>query len=311
MTAPGESPLQRPQPGELWSTAMVARYGKAVLDLEAAFQRVLRSAPPSSAAEAEHRDHMAFYEQTGWPDWYESDLRRIFQTVRDLSISGAKKKIERIELGLVKLSAVSESGRAFMLSQGKEELDSAHQSIVDLETANLVGEIRSLHQHVSDELDELCFLVLGSGDTKLYEAKEPLFGLDVYNKFPDSRDDVEEAGKCLALRRSKAAVCHLMLAMEEALRVLAVAAGGVTIKDSNDKWLPWLKLTENLANQKIKPMPEGDEKAAWLEVHTMLTSVGRAWRNPTMHPAKSYSEEQAKKVFEAVRGFMADLAAFV
>ncbi|MEQ1617988.1 MAG: hypothetical protein ABL883_06550 [Terricaulis sp.] len=58
-------------------------------------------------------------------------------------------------------------------------------------------------------------------------------------------------------------------------------------------------------------LPEGEEKAAWWEVHSMLTSVGHAWRNPTMHPARNYDTAQAKKVFEAVKGFMNDLAALV
>lgn len=94
--------------------------------------------------------------------------------------------------------------------------------------------------------------------------------------------------------------------MEVALRELANKLGA-TVQDSHGKWLPWLMLTNNIEH-KIKAMPEGPDKVAWWEIHSMLNSVGSAWRNPTMHPARSYDDAQARKVFEAVKGFMNDLA---
>lgn len=157
-----------------------------------------------------------------------------------------------------------------------------------------------------DQLSGRFALMLSSREAELYEAKEPPFGPDVEDKFPATSDDIVEAGKCLALGRGKASVMHLMLAMETALQCLATKIGA-TVKDKHDKFLPWGVLSANLKTE-IEKMAEGDPKASWWEVHAMLVSVGKSWRNKTMHPAQSYSEEQARKVYDAVKGFMADLA---
>lgn len=156
------------------------------------------------------------------------------------------------------------------------------------------------------ELSLVTLIALDPKEKAYYAPTEPLFGPAVHERFPDARDDIEESGKCLALQRNKAVVCHLMLAMEHALRALADKLGAAVHADDG-KWLTWLVIANNM-DPRIRSLPEGDEKVAWWEVQSMLTSVGKAWRNPSMHPAKTYDAQQAAKVFEAVKGFMHDLA---
>ena len=45
-----------------------------------------------------------------------------------------------------------------------------------------------------------------------------------------------------------------------------------------------------------------------LDVMGDLQAVKLAWRNPTMHIVKKYSEDEASRIFDAVRGFMQRLA---
>jgi hypothetical protein len=50
-----------------------------------------------------------------------------------------------------------------------------------------------------------------------------LFGKEVNDRFPMAIDDIEEAGKCLALGRATACVLHAMRIIEVGLRALAKA----------------------------------------------------------------------------------------
>ena len=50
------------------------------------------------------------------------------------------------------------------------------------------------------------------------------------------------------------------------------------------------------------------KKNDWEEARVNLAHIGSVWRNNTMHPAKSYTVEQAADVLDAVRVFMASLA---
>lgn len=166
--------------------------------------------------------------------------------------------------------------------------------------------LRNLQERFFDELGQEKYLAVSADLAAIYENETP-FGDPVAAAFPDANDDIVEAAKCLALGRNKASVCHIMLAMEVALRLVA-AKLSATVQDKNDRWLPWLTIANSM-DTIITKMPEGEPKEKWWEVQTMLKSVGKAWRNPTMHPAKTYDAEQAKKVFENVRDFMGDLAA--
>jgi len=44
-------------------------------------------------------------------------------------------------------------------------------------------------------------------------------------------------------------------------------------------------------------------------LYASLDAVKNPWRNPTMHPANKYTDDEAEHVFMAVRGFMMKLAA--
>lgn len=210
------------------------------------------------------------------------------------------------------LSIIRDTGAAFCEWAEDLHLDVTARVGADIVKANTLSEFdvafTQFRRTMRAELDAKTFIVLSPELASYMDKNEP-FGPEVEAKFSEAHDDIEEAAKCLALERNKAAVCHLMLAMEVALRTLASALGA-TVQDKDDRWLPWLVIANNM-EPKIKLLPEGDAKTAWWEVHSMLTSVGRAWRNPTMHPAKSYDAAQAMKVFDAVKGFMNDLAALV
>ena len=126
----------------------------------------------------------------------------------------------------------------------------------------------------------------------------------VEDKFPSSAEDVSEAAKCLALDLNTACVFHLMRAMEQTLKHLATALGIPNVEKE------WGKLLWDI-DGKIKSMPLGKDRDCWSESRANLYHVKQAWRNSTMHPKQTYTNTQARDVFNAVRAFMQQLATLV
>lgn len=76
------------------------------------------------------------------------------------------------------------------------------------------GAIDQLHGYMINEAKTLVAMMLPAASIPLYEQRDPLFGANTANKFPSLSYDIEEAGKCLALGRSTAAVFHALRCLE-------------------------------------------------------------------------------------------------
>jgi hypothetical protein len=142
-------------------------------------------------------------------------------------------------------------------------------------------------------------------DPALYESKEP-FGPDVTAKFPNTITDLQEASKCHALNLSTASVFHLMRALDAAMRDF-IAALRASVPQDRD-WQSYL-------NASMKPWDgcrpptnqNGPESRKWHWRHRTCTTVKLAWRNGVMHPRDSYSPEEAREVYDAVKTFIRHL----
>jgi hypothetical protein len=123
---------------------------------------------------------------------------------------------------------------------------------------------------------------------------EPAFGALVERCFPAAIYDIEEAARCLALRRSTAAVSHAMKVMRHGLMATERLLASPSLID-----LPWARMLEALRNMALghDDLPEA------------LDQVRRVWRAPGLVPADRYSEEEAESVLAAVAEFMGLLAA--
>jgi len=172
---------------------------------------------------------------------------------------------------------------------------------------DIVNLNNELHHILVDEMKYRKFLCI-EPDKSLFLNEKNLFGSEVSNAFPSAIVDIEEAGKCLAFERWTAAVFHLMRVMEVGLRVL-----GNTLKlheSTNRNWETILKkcdeeLKKPLANR--SPIWRSDDQF-FASATAMLRSVKDAWRNPTMHIEKVYTEEQVESIWNAIKGFMRHLA---
>jgi hypothetical protein len=138
-----------------------------------------------------------------------------------------------------------------------------------------------------------------------------VIGIDAEWKVPLSkfpiRGELSAAVHCLALRQPTACVFHLMRGMEAVVKRLGRRFGLPAGQD-----VTWVVLTGNMTD-KIASWPKATEaqkrkRQAWSAAVSNLHHVGRATRNPTMHPAKNYTPQEAKEVYDATRAFMTEVA---
>ena|ERR1017187_3259713 len=166
------------------------------------------------------------------------------------------------------------------------------------------GMVSILRERIKDDLTGLSFIYVA--DPSLYNSKEP-FGDLVTAKFPNTITDLQEAGKCLALKLSTASVFHLMRALDASMRHF-IAALGTTAPQDRD-WQYYL----DAINKAVGQLPttselERSRKSDMAAAASNLYNVKLAWRNGVMHPKDSYSPEEAREVYDSVKIFMRHLA---
>jgi len=175
-----------------------------------------------------------------------------------------------------------------------------------LPTDEILNDVVRLKNDFALILSSRFFYDLSPAEARFYR-KSALFGEMVAKKFNAARDDIESAGNCLALGESTACVLHLMRAMEAAIHKLAKKLR-VTIKPRDT----WGAILRNM-DSGIKALPQATakqqrKKDLWSECHVSLFHVKSAWRDPSMHPRRSYDVKQAHEIIASVQVFLQQLA---
>lgn len=176
--------------------------------------------------------------------------------------------------------------------------------------ADLQGLFDDLGQRVRDELQDHIFMYVPSRMAK-YMVEDP-FGKDVADKLPKQAEDIAEAAKCICFGRHTAGVFHLMRAMESLLARLAKVLRLVPFNTDR----AWGKMLRDIDNAIAKlpgafGVPGNPREQARYEkiagIAAYLHHVKDAWRNTTMHPKRTYTEEEADHLFANVRTFAQSL----
>jgi hypothetical protein len=171
--------------------------------------------------------------------------------------------------------------------------------------AELTGMVNDLRQRIYDQLKQRFFLFVPIEKAKYYSDKE-LFGVEVEDKLPEAIYDIAEAGKCLALGRSTATVCHLMRVVEVGVVALAKKLSA-TIKTDQ----PWGAILREVDDAVKALKASGTDVLGYMSVSASLHAVKEAWRNPAMHSKSKYTEEEAEEIFNASRTFMRKLGQII
>jgi hypothetical protein len=129
-----------------------------------------------------------------------------------------------------------------------------------------------------------------------------LFGEIVPDKFPSAIQDIEEGGKALAAGLGTATVFHMMRIMEVGLKSLGKALK-IPYAPSWESYLGQIEKRIS-AKHKTKAISWKKDEAFFRDILGDLTIIKIAWRNPTMHIVRHYSQDEAEDVLRGVRRFI-------
>jgi hypothetical protein len=222
-------------------------------------------------------------------------------------------QIDRLIVLVEELTALGMTGAATVISRGLNLLKTMPEGQENGQQWRYIGvgdrqRIQvSLSQGTSRVPDDLSGQVLLAIDpAKIHLYNQPaIFGDEVFKAFGSANEDISEAGTCLALDRGTACVMHLMRVLEVGLAVLATA---LRVKKQND-WGAYLReIDKELAVRSRAAGARSPDEQFYAEAAESLDNMRRAWRNPTMHPEKTYTPERAEEILLSVRSFMRHLA---
>jgi HEPN domain-containing protein len=170
--------------------------------------------------------------------------------------------------------------------------------ITEVET--LRNRIREVRETMIQELSSINFLRV-TDDMEAYLDKSNAFGEAVSLAFPGSVEDIAEAHQCFAFGRYTAGMFHLGRAMELAVRRLAKK---MRIGIKRD-WQSYLTaMNEKIAKMPFKTPEQKAKRAPFAEAAAYLLHFKEAWRNPTMHPKKTYTRDEALEVINGAGAFL-------
>jgi len=183
---------------------------------------------------------------------------------------------------------------------------------------------KATYQFFSDKIrevdsrlrDELSFVEVYVVDEKRHEYLNPSalpFGMQVLEQFPAAQFEIDEAGKCYAFGRPTATVFHLMRVVEIGVGAIAACLNiPPPVKSGEQNWGAMLKGIREEIERRNKAKPVGwaaaNDQRFFAENSALLDCVRIAWRNPTMHVANKYTDDEAETILHAVCGFMKNLA---
>jgi len=152
-----------------------------------------------------------------------------------------------------------------------------------------------------------------------YAEQEQLFGSEVYKAFPSAREDIKQAGNCLAVEDYTGCVFHLMRAVEWGLRALCGDLRIIRILKTKKgkpkyigiEWAEWDRILEPVherVDAKIRALAVGKRKQDAQEFYYPLLRDLRgfkeAFRNHVMHARRDYKPKEAEAVLDNVKRFM-------
>lgn len=176
-------------------------------------------------------------------------------------------------------------------------------------------QMEELFETIRGELNRREVLIVDAGDGRYYD-KEALFGRAVFDAFPSARDDIKEAGNCLACGRATAVVFHLMRCAEIGLRVLAWDRRVKFVKRPHVpiEYRQWEEILTELERKerKIEQFPVRAARDAQFAFYhgamVELRAFKNLYRNRTAHPREIYDMHQARSAMQHVTAFMEILA---
>jgi hypothetical protein len=169
----------------------------------------------------------------------------------------------------------------------------------------IVAAAHQLTESMSAELEKHHTYVVMPREGLLLDQGPGAFGSELLDVFPEVRQDVSAAAHCRAYELWTACIMHLMRVAEVGIGRLADHIGAPR---GNSWGATAANLSKALENAR-KVDGDGSAKQWLSEAGTYLNFVKNGFRNPAMHPNKSFDREQAIAIYDNTRNFMRLIAA--
>lgn len=233
----------------------------------------------------------------GYFPWPSTQKHRLEEQISDYDLNVIRERLkdakylsESVDLTM----SVKAADRALKLTSEKFTFGSVHFILAEL------------HGRIEDELESVEFLLIPPGSVSYYQNPNS-FGEAALSKIAGIDTDVAEAGSCLATGRFTACVFHLMRIMERGTQELGNKLGVQFTGEKN-----WQNILDevNRAIRQLNPQTPQDKAVRdnYSAASAHLQNVKEAWRNRVMHPKQTYTQEEAKAVFDNVKTFIGYLA---
>ena len=168
--------------------------------------------------------------------------------------------------------------------------------------------MRALKETVLLEMSSVQFLPVTKDMVEFLDKGAP-FGEAVCAAFPACVEDIAEAHQCFAFGRYTASMFHLGRAMELGVKRFAQE---MQVTPAKDDWQSFLKgINEAIERMPYKSTEERERRAPFTEAAGYLFHFKEAWRNPTMHPKRTYTREEALNVLNGANVFLNYVVRFV
>lgn len=218
-----------------------------------------------------------------------------------------------VVLGMIRDNAVSMSASCREL-HARITLIALDEFRVFLNNPDSLLTFEALEDHlkgISDtlrrEMKAVTLLAVDPQDQEMYAPSSPLFGSDFEVKFGSAAYDVEEAAKCLALGRTTASAYHSLRALEAGVYAMSRSLGiPDPTKGAKRSWAAMLKLISEEMERRW-PASSGrmsGDAQTFDEVYGAIAGMQNPYRNSTMHLADKYTADEARHIFELVKGLM-------
>lgn len=172
-------------------------------------------------------------------------------------------------------------------------------------------EFEEIQNLIKFELDETPVVIIPKEKAKYFEkdGDDSLFGKSVYENFPAMREDIKNAGNCLAVDLHDGAIFYLMRIVEFGLRELGRNLGIKKIANAPLDYAGWQKVVNEIEEKLTKKIPtvRGPKQSEELKFKHDLLADFKAFevkRNEALHGRGRYNGPEAIGFFDRANEFI-------
>ena len=190
-----------------------------------------------------------------------------------------------------------------------------HNDLVDisirgakLDATKMSSHIETLYRTLRAELASNLLRAIPKEKASFLDPKW-LTDTILFQKFPDTVDEFQRAGRCFAYGENTACIFHLMRIIDFCLKKVADSLPGVSYDARS-----WKGIGDNIKRKMEQKYQEKSDdwkkkEPFYAEILTDIQAISRGYRNPALHELeKKYDEREARYMLTVIERFAQHVA---